>query len=188
MSQDIAALIIVLAAAVLPIAITLPTRRPRRRRYPGTVKASPGIRVRAAGVPRHFATGGRPHSPASGIWPPPALVGFAAEESVGEPDRPAPTSTGSSSPDVPMRDAPALSGHPPGAVDSHVNGRLHGEGGLSPHFAGFEVMQGACSFGQGEGAVECRFDLVRLDERGQLFKIGSTHQAEEHGQPLADKR
>lgn len=80
MSQGIAA-VIILAGAVLPIATTLLRRRPRRR-YPGTVMVSPGIRIRAADVPRHFATGGRTRSSGSDTRRSPAPGGPAAGEHV----------------------------------------------------------------------------------------------------------
>ncbi|NKX50191.1 hypothetical protein HER39_06330 [Arthrobacter deserti] len=77
MSQDIAAVIIIVAAAILPVASALPARR-RRRSYPGTVRLSPGIRVRSAEAPRHFSTGHAGARPDT--WWSPTFGDFASEE------------------------------------------------------------------------------------------------------------
>jgi hypothetical protein len=86
MSQDIAAVIMILAAAILPVATNVLTRRRRRRSYPGTVKATPGLRVRTGYVPRHFSTGRRTRyggkAAGSDTWWSPALGDFAPEDAV----------------------------------------------------------------------------------------------------------
>jgi hypothetical protein len=59
MSQDIAAVILVLAAAIVPVALTLVAKLRTRRRRRRTVKTASGISVRSSYVPRHLAAGGR---------------------------------------------------------------------------------------------------------------------------------
>jgi hypothetical protein len=76
MSQDIAAVILVLAAAIVPIALTLLTKlRARRRR---TVRTASGISTGYA--PRHLTPAGRRHPVRPDTWWLPALGDFASDE------------------------------------------------------------------------------------------------------------
>ena len=83
MSQDIAAVILVLAAAIVPIALTLLTKLRTRRRRRRIVKRSHGLSTRTGYAPRHLATGRRrPAGPDT--WWMPALGNFASNENLAE--------------------------------------------------------------------------------------------------------
>ncbi|MFD1212598.1 hypothetical protein ACFQ36_11175 [Arthrobacter sp. GCM10027362] len=74
MSLDIAAVILVLAAAVVPVALTLLTKLRARHRRRMKTASSAGT----AHAPRHFATGSRPAG--QDTWWLPALGNFASDE------------------------------------------------------------------------------------------------------------
>jgi hypothetical protein len=67
MSQDIAAVIMIFAATILPVAISLSTKW--RRRRPAAVKASRSIRNRTGYTPRHLSTGRRTAAAAAAAGP-----------------------------------------------------------------------------------------------------------------------
>ncbi|MCG2624348.1 hypothetical protein LVY72_20870 [Arthrobacter sp. I2-34] len=83
MSQDIAAIILIVMAAVLPVAISLLTKWRKRWNRRRMLKASAGIRTQAGYVPRHLSTGHKADggAPAAAIWSP-ALADFAPEEAI----------------------------------------------------------------------------------------------------------
>jgi hypothetical protein len=67
MSQDIAAVIMIFAATILPVAISLSTKWRRRRRT--AVKASRSIRSSTGYAPRHLSTGRRTGAAAAAAGP-----------------------------------------------------------------------------------------------------------------------